>query len=180
MKQFSHISADFGFTSLVQLTKNIMTIQIGELDPVDFFNRDMFTLLRNMESHDTAAVLFDLDDTPNWDVILDDRKVFGMIHGYLISHDLPLVAEHLLERKSDIIGFGKASLHEQWNRGLCESLTRFAICQGGPAAENEDAVIQLIRRANPGLLARTKHQKAQHFIDTEWPLVYKKARDLLQ
>ena len=180
MKQFSHVSTGHGFTSLVQFTKNIMTIEVADLKPVDFFSLDLLGTLKNIDCPEAAGIVFNLADTPNWDVQLDDRKVLGLMHGHFVANKMPELAENLMEQQMRILGSGMPTLREQWLGGLCESMVQTATRFGklGDAA-NEDAVIKVIRKANPALLNKAKHVKAQQFIETEWPLVYAKARSML-
>lgn len=180
MKQFSHDSVGYGFTSLVQLTKNVMTIQVSELDPVDFFSQDLFETLKNIDCPAAAGAIFNLADTPNWDVELDDRKVFNLVHDHFVANDMPQVADRLLERKVQILGIGMPTLRQQWKDGLCEDLTRFATRLGGASTAADEADLDLVfRKANPGLFRKAKHLKARQFIETEWPIVYSKARSMI-
>lgn len=180
MKQFSHVSPDHGFSSLVQFTKNIMTIEVADLKPVDFFHQDLLGTLKNIDCPVAASIVLNLADNPNWDVELDDRKVLGLMRGYLVNNKMPELAEYLAEQQMRILGSGMPSLRQQWNEGLCESLIQSATRLGTlNIASNEDVVIKLIRKANPALLNKTKHVKAKQFIETEWPHVYAKARSML-
>lgn len=180
MKQFSHVSTGHGFASLVQFTKNIMTIEVADLKPVDFFNVDMFGTLKNIDCPEAASVVLNFADTQNWDVVLDDRKVLGLMHGHFVTNKMPELAENLIEQQMRILGSGMPSLHQQWRDGLCEQMVQAATRFGSlNIAANEDAVIKLIRKANPARLSKAKHVKAQQFVKTEWPLVYAKARSML-
>lgn len=180
MKQFSHVSTGYGFTSLVQFTKNIMTIEVADLKPVDFFNQDLLGTLKSIDCPAAASIVFNLADTQNWDVELDDRKVLGLMHSHFVDNKMPELAENLIEQQMRILASGMPSLRQQWLDGLCENMVQAATRFGTlNIAENEDAVIKLIRKANPALHNKTKHVKAQQFIETEWPLVYAKARSML-
>lgn len=180
MRQFSHVSTGFGFTSLVQLTKNVMTIQVGELDPVDFFKPDLLETVKNIDCPAMAGAVFNLADSPSWDIKLDDRKVFSLVHNHFVEHNMPEVAERLLDNKVQVLGIGMPSLRDQWNNGLCENLTRLATSLGSmKTAAQEAAVIKVIRKANPALLGKIKHPKAKQFIETEWPIVYHRARSMI-
>lgn len=180
MKQFSHVSLDHGFSSLVQFTKNIMTIEVADLKPVDFFNQDLLGTLKNIDCPAAAGIVLNLSDTPNWDVELDDRKVLGLMRVHFVNNKMPELAENLVEQQMRILGSGMPSLRQQWNDGLCESMIQTATRFGTlDIASNEDVVIKLIRKANPALLNKTRHVKAQQFIETEWPQVYARARSML-
>lgn len=180
MKQFSHVSTGSGFATLVQFTKNVMTIEVADLKPVDFFSLNLFATLKNIDCPAAASAVLNLSDSPNWDVQLDDRKVFGLVHNHFVENNMPVLAEMLLEQQLRILGSGMPSLRHQWQNGLCESMIQSATRLGTlNIAANEDAVIKLIRKGNPALLGKTKHPKAQQFIKTEWPQVYAKARSML-
>lgn len=180
MKQFSHVSSGHGFTSLVQFTKNIMTIEVADLKPVDFFHQDLHGTLKHIDCPAAAGIVFSLADTPNWDVELDDRKVLGLMHSHFVNNKMPELAECLMEQQMRILGSGMPSLRQQWSEGIFEHLIQTATRLGTMRdAANEDVVVRLIRKANPAFLNKTKHVKAQQFIETEWPLVYARARSML-
>lgn len=180
MKQFSHVSKDYGYSSLVQLTKNIMTISVGDLDPIDFFKPDLLESIKKIDCPATAGVVLNLADSPSWDVLLDDKKVFDRIHAHFILNEMPLAAEALAEQKVHIFALHAKPLQQQWTNGICENLTRLVIRSGVmKTPEQEDAALKVIRKANPSLHSIVKHPRAKQFLETEWPIVYKKARSML-
>jgi hypothetical protein len=180
MKQFSHVSKDFGFASLVQITKNVMTISVGDLDPIDVFKLDLVESIKKIDCPATASVVLNLADSPNWNVRLDERKVFDRVHAHLLENGLPEAAEALAERKVHIFALHAKPFQHQWNNGISESLTRLVTRSGEmKTLEQEEAAFKVIRKANPGLHSIVKHQRAKQFLETEWPIVYKKARSML-
>jgi hypothetical protein len=180
MKQFSHDSKEFGFGSLVQLTKNVLTISVADLDPVDFFNLNMLDIIKKIDCPVTAGVVLNLADTPNWDVQLDGKKIFARVHKHLVDNDMPELAEALLEQKTQIFALHAKPLQHQWNNGISESLTRLAIRSGAmKTPAQEDAAMSVIRGANPYHHSKVKHPRAKQFLETEWPIVYRKARSML-
>jgi hypothetical protein len=180
MKQFSHVSKEFGFSSLVQLTNNILTISVADLDPVDFYKPNMKESIKNIRCPATAGVVLNLADTPNWDVRLDDKKVFDRVHKHFVDNGMPEIAEALLEQKTQIFALHAKPLQYQWNNGIAESLTRLLASSGAmKTPAQEDAALSVIKSANPYHHSKVKHPRAKQFLETEWPIVYQKARSML-
>jgi LytS/YehU family sensor histidine kinase len=180
MKQFSHISKDYGFTSLVQLTKDVMTISVSDLDPIDFIKTDLLESIKKIDCPATAGVVLNLAESPNWDVRLDDKKVFDRMHAHFISHEMHVAAEALAEQRVHIFALHAKPLQHQWNNGISENLTRLVVRSGAmKTPEQEEAALKVIRKANPSLHSKVKHPRAKQFLETEWPIVYRKARSML-
>lgn len=180
MKQFSHVSIEHGFTSLVQITKSIMTISVGNLSPVDFCKPDIVQTIKNIGCSATAGVLFNLDNIPQWNISLDSKMVFSLIVDHFRNNSMEMVAKKLLAREEEIFGEGKPSLQNQWNDWIYEGLVQFVTKSGSIAsAEQEILAMRIIRKASPFFLAKKKHAMAEQFLTTEWPIVYERARSML-
>ena len=178
MKQFSHVSKEHGFTSLVQITKCVMTISVGNLNPVDFCKPDIIGTIKSIDCSHTAGVLFNLEHQPHWQVKLEDENTFDLIVKHFNSNSMGMISDKLANMKGEVIGENKSSLHQQWNNGLSEHVLKMLIKNKGILGISDDEAIARVRKASPFFLSKQKHPMAEKFIKTEWPVVYDKARNM--
>lgn len=178
MKSFTTLSSMHEYEIHVQLTKNILTINISDLQPADFCKPNLVETMRMVSCPDSAALILSLEDCPAWNIDHSDEQIVKNVTGFLEDQDYGVLAEAFSSWKDDILS--KGALQTQWNNGLSERLVQEAARNGlMRSTVQEEATLALLKKASPRHHRTSKHVHADHFIRHEWSSVYAQARAMI-